>query len=70
MAASPPDPVALLEHRLRNLLGVIRTQLEVVEAVDTDEARRAALDYIVQAADKAEAELVRLRDALRGQGEG
>ena len=40
------------------------------EAVDTDEARRAALDYIVQAADKAEAELVRLRDALRGQGEG
>ncbi len=70
MPASPTDPVAVLEHRLRNLLGVIRTQLDVVEAVDTDEVRRAALDYIARAADKAEAELIRIRAGRREPGDG
>ena len=65
MSPPPPDPVAVLEHRLRNLLGVIRTQLDVVTALDTDEARRAALDYIAKAADKAESELAQLRDGRR-----
>ena len=68
MSASPKDPVAVLEHRLRNLLGVIRTQLDVVDAVGSDEARQKALAYIAEAADKAEAELARVRAERRQEG--
>lgn len=59
------DPAARLEHRLRNLLGTIRIQLEVAGSVPGEASARQALAHIEKSADVAEQELRELRAARR-----
>ena len=53
-------------HRVNNLLATIEVQSEVARTVDTSEAMRQALEFIVESARRTQQELQKLRPGESG----